>query len=123
MLHGLPLWVVQQLRSPVVLLQYILPLCCRSPAEAANQRRSSCSSFPVVSKLQAKSLGSSCFWEVPWNAAACQGQPKEAFDSLSSDRLLSLATYGLWTTYVLVINSLWIEAPKIGKMETYDFWQ
>lgn len=43
MLYGLPLRVVQQLRSPVVLWQYILSLFCPSPAEAANQRPRSCS--------------------------------------------------------------------------------
>lgn len=43
MLYGLPLRVVQLLRSPVVLWQYILSLFCRSPAEAANQRPRSCS--------------------------------------------------------------------------------
>lgn len=47
----------------------------------------------------------------------------EAFHSVSSDRHLLLATCWLWTTYVVVISSLWIETRKIENMETYGFWQ
>lgn len=103
MLHGLALWVVKQLWSPAVVLQYNLPLCFRSAAETANKRLSRCSSFQASSGSFSKHLlgaaASGDFW---WVAAA--GQSQEVFASVSSYRQLLLATFWLWTTYAYCLQ-------------------
>lgn len=117
MLRGLALWVVKQLWSPAVVLQYHLPLCFRSAAETANERLSRCSSCQASSSgsFSKHLLGAAASGDFWWVAAA--GQSQEVFASVSSYRQLLLATFWLWTT-----NAFCLQLARWSSIKNLSAW-